>query len=66
MRCRHERNSWLIGAPDSMFEWCYVCGAIRRMRKIPLVNGCTAATGWQRPTHDREKNPMMLPKRRTS
>lgn len=61
MRCRHERNSWLIGLPNSLFEWCYVCGALRRMRASVVANTCTAATGWVKPTGSADKNPMMLP-----
>lgn len=60
-RCRHERNSWLIAGGS--YEWCYVCGAIRRMMKIPLTNGVTSDSGWLRPTGDAEHNPGRLPKR---
>jgi hypothetical protein len=29
MKCRH-RDSWLIGS--GLYEWCYRCGAFRRLR----------------------------------
>lgn len=57
MRCRHERNSWILGG---VWEWCYRCGALRRLRPIG-VNASAADSGWQRP---QEQNPSELPPRR--
>jgi hypothetical protein len=55
-RCRHERNSWLIAG--GYYEWCFVCGAIRRMRKIKgMENGVTADSKWCKPTGNKEDNP---------
>lgn len=53
-RCRHERNSWLIGG--GYYEWCYVCGAFRKMSKIG-TNRVVPAGVWIRPTGDKDKNP---------
>ena len=54
VRCRHERNSWIIAC--GRFEWCYVCGAIRRMKRVG-DNEIEAETKWKIPTGDHEVNP---------
>lgn len=55
-RCYHNNNSWLIAG--GYWEWCYVCGAIRRMRRLD-EHAVAPATRWQKPTGDRNKNPEM-------
>jgi hypothetical protein len=55
-RCRH-RDSWLIG---SHYEWCYRCGALRRMRDTSIP-GCTStcepASSWAVPVGPDGENP---------
>ena len=53
-RCRHERNSWIIGG---VAEWCYVCVAYRGLRWNPTGDGVEARTNWVKPTGDRDNNP---------
>jgi hypothetical protein len=54
VRCRHERNSWLICGAYG--EWCFVCGAFRGMKHLD-GNGVAPRTTWVRPTGDRDNNP---------
>lgn len=58
-RCRHERNSWLIAG--GYVEWCYVCGAFRRLKPIEYQHGRIptkfASDGpWHRPSGDPDVN----------
>lgn len=54
MKCRHYRTA-LIGAAG-VWEWCYECGALRRMIMIsPTV--LTSGTFWQRPVGAGGENP---------
>jgi hypothetical protein len=50
-RCRHERNSWIIGS----IEWCYVCGSFRRL--YVLAEKCIPRTKWIKPSGDKNNNP---------
>lgn len=58
MRCRHERNSWLLCG--ARWEWCYRCGSIRRMRPVG-ENAYEADTGWLRPVGPDGDNPVVFP-----
>jgi hypothetical protein len=53
-RCRHERNSWIIGG--GAYEWCYVCGAFRRLQIIS-GNESEPYGKWIRPSGDKGNNP---------
>lgn len=55
-RCRHY-GTWLISGGN--YEWCYACGALRRMWESGIAQ-VTALTQWARPTGDHEKNPWPL------
>ena len=60
-RCRHERNSWIIAGGYQ--EWCFVCGALRRLKPIqdgsfPVMTW-EPASRWIRPTGDKNKNPLI-------
>lgn len=51
MRCRHER-SWLIAGAE--YEWCWLCGALKRLAPVEgSTNAVKSASGWARPTGDR-------------
>jgi len=54
-RCRHERNSWIIGG--GFYEWCFVCGAIRGMLPDKKQNFVSPRTLWIKPTGNPKKNP---------
>lgn len=61
-RCRHDRNSWILGG---VWEWCYRCGAIRRLDRVPgTTNGLYPLTVWLRPVGPDGENPGHLPERR--
>ena len=47
MRCRHERNMWVLG---SVWGWCYRCGALRRL-------STPSSSRWVKPTGPNGKNP---------
>lgn len=51
--CRHRRT-WLIAG--GYHEWCYECGALRRMEVAP-PNSCYPVTRWTRPTGIGGDNP---------
>lgn len=53
MKCRHY-HTWLIAG--GLFEWCYECGALRKMIEIApaYLRNCTQ---WTRPTGKGGKNP---------
>lgn len=53
-RCRHERNSWIICGGYA--EWCYVCGAWRKLEPIS-PNSSRAASTWARPSGNPAVNP---------
>jgi hypothetical protein len=55
-RCRHERHSWLLFG--GWMEWCYVCGAWRRL-KVIAANKCAADGPWNKPSGDVNINPAM-------
>ena len=52
-RCRH-RDSWLIAGGN--YEWCYRCGALRRMREIGIAH-VSPMTLWCRPVGPVAENP---------
>lgn len=52
-RCRH-RNSWLMSGGS--WEWCYECGAVRRMFESGPAQ-VTPLLDWCRPTGPRGENP---------
>ena len=58
-RCRHERNSWILGGE---WEWCYRCGALRRLKPLG-GNACAVDSGWLRPVGAEAANPSNLPPR---
>ena len=62
-RCRHERTSWILGGA---WEWCYACGALRRLQLIPgTTNHLAPVTGWRKPVGLGQPNPSDIPLRRT-
>lgn len=52
-KCRHSR-SWLVA--NGHIEWCYECGAIRKMERLP-PNIVSAVSGWARPVGKGGDNP---------
>ena len=52
--CRH-RTSWII--LGGYAEWCYFCGAWRRLQPMERINVSYPATTWVKPTHDKNDNP---------
>ena len=64
--CRHDRNSWLIAS--GYYEWCYVCGALRKMEQMKDINGVYPTSKWVKPTGDKDNNPFSklspLPKKK--
>lgn len=60
-RCRHERHSWMLCGVHA-WEWCYLCGAIRRLQYMPgTTNTLAPDTGWLMPTGHGGKNPLGFP-----
>jgi hypothetical protein len=54
-RCRHSA-SWLID--NGALEWCYQCGAWRRLRLVSeSSNTVRPSTPWVRPTGNGGENP---------
>ena len=51
--CRHY-GTWLIAGGN--YEWCYCCGALRRMFESGIAQ-VSAKTQWTRPTGDKDNNP---------
>lgn len=51
-RCRHGK-SWLL----PHHEWCYACGAIRRIEYSNTSNKCWPVTQWTRPQGRDGENP---------
>jgi hypothetical protein len=60
-RCRH-RDSWLIAGGN--YEWCYRCGALRRMQETGIAQ-VTPQSVWCRPVGPRGENPWPRFKART-
>ena len=58
-RCRH-RESWLIAG--GAYEWCYECGALRKMMISHPPNVVTPITQWTRPTGKKGANPHPMKK----
>ena len=54
-RCRHERNSWIIGG--GRHEWCYVSAAAYRGLKEVDNGSLSQMTKWVKPTGNRDDNP---------
>lgn len=57
-RCRHERNSWLIGSSDvnKIYEWCWRCGALRKL--VRYADNCyRPESRWIRTVGVNGKNP---------
>jgi hypothetical protein len=52
-RCRH-RDSWLIAG--GTYEWCFRCGAFRRMRETGIAQ-VAAMSPWLRPVGPDAPNP---------
>ena len=59
-KCKH-RTTWLIGPPGlgTMLEWCYACGALRRLREVSPAH-LVPSTYWQRPVGMGGGNPEAL------
>ncbi len=57
-KCKHHRTA-LIGGPPYCHEWCYECGALRRMKFIS-ESTFTSQTVWQRPGGRGCRNPFPL------
>lgn len=58
MRCRHTK-SWFLAM--GRYEWCYECGAIRRL--CPSSDGqnySTVETQWTPPTGKGGRNPFPM------
>ena len=56
-RCKHSRTCLTGGA--IVYEWCYECGAIRRLVEIS-ANRFDAATYWIRPVGKGGENPFPM------
>lgn len=54
-RCRHNR-SWLIVGAHA--EWCYECGAWRKLRQMP-PNSVAPASRWFKPVGKGGENPSL-------
>ena len=54
MTCRHSNHSWLIAG--GLIEWCYRCGAFRRLRITGDVT-LSVDGAWAIPTGRDGKNP---------
>lgn len=54
--CRH-RDSWLIGG--GCYEWCYRCGALRRMRELGIAQ-VEPDSLWVRPVGPSKPNPWRI------
>lgn len=53
--CRHRRSWLMVGGS---IEWCYQCGAIRRMKHVETgENSVTPASKWSLPTGKNGHNP---------
>lgn len=55
MMCRH-RKSWLVAG--GFIEWCYECGAIRKMGRVAgTENAVAPRSTWAKPVGKGGKNP---------
>jgi hypothetical protein len=61
-RCRHK-ETWLISGGS--YEWCYQCGALRKMMISYPPNSVTPITQWTRPTGNKGTNPHPMKKLKT-
>lgn len=52
--CRH-RHTWLVAS--GYIEWCYECGAIRKMQRIHNTNSVCPLGKWAKPTGPKGENP---------
>ena len=48
MRCRHERNCWILGGA---WAWCYRCGALQRLGH-DTNGGRVPSSRWVKPRPD--------------
>jgi len=63
-KCRHRRT-WFIGSEEARYEWCWVCGALRKHGNIKIKYGkmrlvteyLKPCSRWLRPTGDGGDNP---------
>ena len=46
-RHRHENTSWLIA--NGNYQWCYQCGAIRKMKQMEKTNNIYSVSDWCKP-----------------
>lgn len=53
-RCRH-RNSWLLAG--GLIEWCYECGAFRKMRRTNDLTILAVGSCWAYPVGRGNPNP---------
>lgn len=63
LRCRHS-DSWLLGHVH-FIEWCYRCGAFRRLRDDGC-DGMKAVSPWCKPIGPSGENPWDAWQRRTT
>ena len=56
-RHRHERSSWLMTSGNGYIEWCYQCGAQRRLHWEG--GALRARKNWLKPTGIGGPNPTM-------
>ena len=61
-RCRH-RDSWLLAG--GTYEWCYRCGALRRMREAGIAE-VVPMSPWLKPVGPAGGNPWEKWKLRTA
>lgn len=53
-KCKHY-STWIIGYAN--YEWCYQCGALRRMHPYKTENAVLNISQWTKPTGVDGKNP---------
>ena len=52
--CRH-RHTWLLAS--GLIEWCYECGAVRKMQRILNTNSVCPLGRWAKPVGQGGENP---------
>ena len=52
--CRH-RHTWLLAS--GLIEWCYECGAVRKMQRIHDTNAVCPLGKWAKPVGAGGENP---------
>lgn len=52
--CRH-RHTWLLAS--GLIEWCYECGAVRKMQRIHNTNAVCPLGKWAKPVGAGGENP---------